>query len=37
LTQDFELAAYDRRSFVWDRKRLEEGWDRIDFGKDYHK
>ncbi len=37
LTQDFELAAYDRRSMVWDRKRLEKGWDRIDFGKDYHK
>ena len=33
LTQDFELAAYDRRSMVWDRKQLEQGWDRIDFGK----
>jgi len=37
LTQDFELAAYDRRSMVWDRKQLEKGWDRIHFGKDYHK
>jgi NADH:ubiquinone oxidoreductase subunit 6 (subunit J)/ferredoxin len=30
LTQDFELASYDRRDMVWDRKRLEQGWDRID-------
>lgn len=35
LTQDFELATYDRRSMVWDRERLEKGWDRIDFGADY--
>ena len=35
LTQDFELAAYDRRDMVWDRTRLEKGWDRIDYGADY--
>ena len=37
LTQDFELASYSRDSMLWDRKRLEKGWDRIDFGKDYHR
>ena len=35
LTQDFELAAYDRRQMVWDRDRLEKGWDRIEYGKTY--
>jgi NADH-quinone oxidoreductase subunit I len=37
LTQDFELATYDRKTMLWDRERLEKGWDRIDFGKDYHR
>ena len=36
LTQDFELAAYDRRDMVWNRERLEKCWDRIDFGKNYN-
>ena len=36
LTQDFELAAYDRRQMVWDRDQLEKGWDRIDYGKTYN-
>jgi NADH-quinone oxidoreductase subunit I len=25
LTQDFELAAYTRKDFVWDREMLEHG------------
>ena len=36
LTQDFELATYDRSTMVWDRERLEKGWDRIDYGKNYN-
>ncbi len=35
LTQDFELATYDRKTMMWDRERLEKGWDRIEFGKNY--
>jgi NADH-quinone oxidoreductase subunit I len=30
LTQDFELAMYNRKGMKWDRARLEKGWDRID-------
>ena len=37
LTQDFELATYDRKSMLWDRARLEKGWDRIEGYKVYHK
>ena len=36
LTQDFELATYDRKTMLWDRDRLEKGWNRVDYGKDYH-
>jgi len=25
LTQDFELASYNRLGMIWDRKMLEEG------------
>lgn len=25
LTQDFELANYDRREMKWDRQKLEQG------------
>ncbi len=35
LTQDFELATYDRASMLWDRTRLEKGWRRIPDHKDY--
>lgn len=35
LTQDFELATYDRKTMMWDRERLEKCWDRIEFGKNY--
>jgi len=37
LTQDFDLATYDRKSMLWDRARLEKGWDRIEGYKVYHK
>jgi len=37
LTQDFELATYDRKSMLWNRARLEKGWDRIEGHKVYHK
>jgi len=37
LTQDFELATYDRRTMLWDRARLEKGWDRIEDHKVYKK
>ena len=37
LTQDFELATYDRSTTLWDRERLEKGWNRIDFGKNYKR
>jgi NADH-quinone oxidoreductase subunit I len=33
LTQDFELATYSRDSMVWDRARLEKGWERIEYGE----
>ncbi len=33
LTQDFELATYDRRTMLWDRSRLEKGWKRTDSGE----
>lgn len=32
LTQDFELAGYSRDTMVWDRERLEKGWERIEAG-----
>lgn len=35
LTQDFELAAYDRKGMLWDRARLEKGWERIGHGRNY--
>jgi len=35
LTQDFELATYDRRDMLWDRTQLEKGWRRIEDHKDY--
>ena len=37
LTQDFELATYDRNTMLWDRDRLEKGWDRIDYGQNYDR
>ncbi len=33
LTQDFELATYDRKTMLWDRSRLEKGWKRTDSGE----
>ena len=33
LTQDFELATYDRKSMLWDRTRLEKGWERTASGE----
>ncbi len=33
LTQDFELATYDRSTMLWDRSRLEKGWKRIEYGE----
>ena len=35
LTQDFELASYDRSTMLWDRDRLEKGWVRIKDAKIY--
>ena len=35
LTQDFELASYDRSTMLWDRARLEKGWVRIEDAKIY--